>query len=189
VKTEKNINNNKGFTLLEIIIVVSIISIMMLLIVPRITSSLDSRRNNFFILTTVIAKTFDDSFLRERTNFLMLHLYEPMEEDVEIENEICSRTNGVSVVTLNDDGNVIDSTNTRLKYREFPEDLKIEEVVLSTGEKIGLGNVLIPFYPKGYSDNVIIHILVDDEERWSVKIFKLQKEPEIIPEYVDFDES
>ncbi|MCU0822753.1 MAG: hypothetical protein MUC95_09845 [Spirochaetes bacterium] len=52
-----------------------------------------------------------------------------------------------------------------------------------------LGNVLIPFYSKGYSDNVILHILVNDEERWSVRIFKLKKEAEILPDYIDFSKS
>ncbi len=184
----KKINNSKGFTLLEMIIVISIISVMTLLIIPRISRIFDSKRSNFFTLTTVIAKTFDDSFLKDRTNFLMIHLYEPM-EDLEEENGIFSRPNGISVVNMKEDGQFVDSQNKLLRYREFPDSFRIEAVVLSTGEKVGIGNVLIPFYPKGYSDNVILHILVDDEEEWSVRIYKFQKEAEIIPEYIDFSES
>ncbi|MCU0821660.1 MAG: prepilin-type N-terminal cleavage/methylation domain-containing protein, partial [Spirochaetes bacterium] len=59
--------NNRGFTLLEIMVVITIISIMTLLVLPRISRLFDTKRNNFFILTTVIAKTFDDSFLKDRT--------------------------------------------------------------------------------------------------------------------------
>lgn len=158
---------------------------MSLLIIPRISRFFDSKRNNFLTLTTVIAKTFDDSFLKDRTNFLMIHLYEPMEE-LDEENEIFSRTNGISVVTMDREGKFHDSKNRLLKYREFSESFRLEAVVLSTGEKIGTGNVLIPFYPKGYSDNAIIHILVNEEERWSVRIFKLKKEAEIFPDYIDF---
>ena len=180
--------NNRGFTLLEIAIVVTIISIMSLLVLPRISRFFDSKRNNFFLLTTVIAKTFDDSFLKDRTNFLMIHLYEPMSSD-EMENEIFSRKNGVSVVNLDENGKFVDSINKLLRYRDFPDSFKIEEVVLSTGEKVGIGNVLIPFYSKGYSDNVILHILVNDEEKWSVRIFKLKKEAEIFPDYIDFSKS
>ncbi len=181
---KKNLINNKGFTLLEITIVVVIISVLSLLIIPRISSMLDSKRNNFFILTTVMAKTFEDSFTYDRTNFLVIHLHESM--DSEEENEVFSRPNGVSVVTMDDEGKFVDSKNRYLKYKEFPDSFKIEEVILSTGEKVGIGNVMIPYYPKGYSDNVILHILVDDEEQWSVRIFKLRKEAEIFPDYIDF---
>ncbi len=186
---KKSLLNDKGFTLVEIIIVLVIISVMSLLIIPRISNIFDSKRNNFFTLTTIMAKTFDDSFIKDRMNFLMIHLYEPMEEDIEQENEIFSRPNGVSVVILNDEGKFVDSPNKLLKYREFPDSFKIEEVILSTGEKIGIGNVLIPYYPKGYSDNVILHILVNDEEKWSIRIYKLRKEADIFPEYIDFNET
>ncbi len=80
------------------------------------------------------------------------------------------------------------SKNKLLKYREFPESFRIEGVLLSTGEEITIGNVMIPFYPSGRTNDVILHILVDDEEQWSIRIFKLRKEPMIMPEYVKFDD-
>lgn len=179
---------NKGFTLLEIIIVMVIISILGLLIIPRMSGIFNTKRNNFLILTATIAKTFDDSYLSNRQNILIVHLHEPnSDSEEEQESEILSRTNGISVVNLDSKGLLTDSKNKILKYREFPDSFKIEEVLLSTGEPVATGNVLIPFYPEGYSDNVIIHILINDEERWSVRIFKMRKEPEIINGYIDFD--
>lgn len=187
MKTIQNLKDilrqSRGFTLLEIIIVLVIISIMTMLIIPRISNLFDSKRSNFIVLTTIIAKTFDDSFINDRLNFLVLHLYEPLSSD---DVELFSRTNGISVVNLNEDGQFVGSRNRLLKYKAFPDSFKLEEIILSTGEKIGMGNVLIPFYPDGYSDDVIIHILVNDEERWSVRIYKLKKEARIFPEYIDF---
>ena len=116
----------------------------------------------------------------------MIHLHEPM-SDVEDEG-IYSRTNGISVVTLNEQGKLIERKKKLLQYRNFPDSFKIENVVLSTGENIGVGNVLVPFYPDGYSDNVIIHILVNEEEQWSVRIYKLGKEAKIFPDYINFNE-
>jgi prepilin-type N-terminal cleavage/methylation domain-containing protein len=179
------LRGNKGFTLVELIIVVVILSILSLVVAPRITNIFDSRRSNFTILTTIIAKTFDDSFINERLNFLLIHLFEPG-SGTATEGEVFFRNNGVSVVVRNDNGDYIDHPNKLLQYKQFSDSFRIEEIILSTGEKITEGNVLVPFYPAGYSDNVILHILVDDEERWSVKIFKMRKEPEVVPEYIDF---
>jgi prepilin-type N-terminal cleavage/methylation domain-containing protein len=183
------INDNKGFTLLEMIIVIVIVSIMALLIAPRITDILGSRRGNFIILTSMIAKTFDDSFIRGNVNFLVVHLYEPNPElESEANPDIFSRRNGISVVMLDENGKFIDSKNKILQFKEYPESFKIKEVLLSTGEKVTQGNVIIPFYPKGYSDDVILHILVNDEERWSLRIYKLKKEAQIAYNYIDFEE-
>lgn len=185
--TPIKINDDKGFTLLEMIIVMVIISIMALLIAPRLTDILGSRRGNFIILTSIIAKTFDDSFIRDKVNFLIVHLYEPDPDSEPGANaDIFSRRNGVSVVNL-DEGKFIDSKNKLLQFKEYPGSFKIEKVLLATGEKITQGNVIIPFYPKGYSDDVILHILVNDEERWSLRIYKLKKEAQIAYSYIDFE--
>jgi prepilin-type N-terminal cleavage/methylation domain-containing protein len=187
--TRMKINDNKGFTLLEMIIVIVIVSIMALLIAPRITDILGSRRGNFIILTSIIAKTFDDSFIRGNVNFLVVHLYEPNPElDVEANPDIFSRRNGISVVRLDENGKFIDSKNKILQFKEYPESFKIKEVLLSSGEKVTQGNVIIPFYPNGNSDDVILHILVNDEEQWSLRIYKLKKEAQIAYNYIDFDE-
>jgi prepilin-type N-terminal cleavage/methylation domain-containing protein len=181
------INDNKGFTLLEMIIVMVIISIMALLVAPRLTDILGSRRGNFIILTSIIAKTFDDSFIRGNVNFLIVHLNEQDPDSEPGANaDIFSRRNGISVVNL-DEGKFVDSKNKLLQFKEYPSSFKIEKVLLSTGEKITQGNVIIPFYPNGNSDDVIVHILVNDEERWSLRMYKLKKEADIAYNYIDFE--
>lgn len=179
---------NQGFTLIELLIVIVIISIMSLVVIPRISNIFDSKRSNFVILTAMIAKTFDDSFINDRLNFLLIHLYDPM-QDTDLEEEVFSRDNGISIVIRDEKGRFVDNPNKLLQYKEFSGSFKIEEVILSTGEKISSGNVLIPYYPSGYSDNVILHILINDDEQWSVRIYKMRKEPDIFPDYIGFSES
>ncbi|MDY6968465.1 MAG: type II secretion system protein [Spirochaetota bacterium] len=178
--------NDRGFTLIEVLIVIAIISLMSLFVAPRISNFFGSARGSFIILTNMIAKTFDDSFINERLNFMVIHLSEPGEDTGEDKEDIFSHTNGVSVVNLNEEGIFKETSNKLLKYKEFPDYFILEEVLISTGETITNGNVLIPFYPQGYSDNVILHILVNNEERWSVRIYKLQKEAEIFRDYIEF---
>jgi prepilin-type N-terminal cleavage/methylation domain-containing protein len=185
------LKDNRGLTLIEMLIVVTIIAILSMVIVPRISSVFDSRRSNFIILTTMIAKTFDDSFVNDRTNFLLIHLYESMDSSElvssgEEKDAVFSRPNGVSVVVQNENANFTDSPNKLLQYKNFSDSFRVEEVLLSTGVKISAGNVLIPFYPAGQSDNVILHVLVNNEENWSLRIYKLRKEPEIFQGYINF---
>ena len=182
---KKFIFANHGFTLIELLIVISILSVMSLIVAPRISNIFDSKRSNFIILTTMIAKTFDDSFVNGKLNFVLLHLHEPMSTE-EPEDKIFSRDNGISVAVRNNNGSFEDSKNKLLQYKKFSDSFKIEEIILSTGEKVTNGNVLIPFYPDGMSDNVILHIFVNNEENWSVRIYKMRKEPEIFPGYIDF---
>ncbi|MDY6934341.1 MAG: prepilin-type N-terminal cleavage/methylation domain-containing protein [Spirochaetota bacterium] len=186
---QETLKGRDGFTLLEIIIVIVIISVMSMFIAPRMVNYFGSARSHFVVMTTIIAKTFDDSFINDRMNFLVIHLYEPFEESEGEIDELFSRQNGVSVVNFNEKGKFVKSNNKLLGYKGFPESFKIEEVVLSTGEKVHLGNVLIPFYPQGYSDNVILHILVNAEERWSIRIYKLRKEAKVFPDYIEFESS
>lgn len=169
------------------IIVISILSIMALIVAPRISSFMGRDRGNFIILTSMIAKTFDDSFINERTNFLVLHLNERDLETAQFGEEIFSRDNGVSVVNLGRDGRFSDSSNRLLKYQGFSSSFRLEEVLLQNRETVRQGNVLIPFYPGGFSDNAILHIMVGGDRKWSVRIYKMKKEAEIFPEYIGFD--
>jgi prepilin-type N-terminal cleavage/methylation domain-containing protein len=184
---KKIFSANHGFTLIELLIVISIISLMSLIVAPRMSNIFDSKRSNFIILTAMIAKTFDDSFVNDRMNFVLLHLYEPMSINDTVD-KVFSRKNGISVVVRNETGNFEDNKNKLLQYKPFSDSFKIQEILLSTGEKITTGNVLIPFYPGGQSDNVILHILVNDNENWSLKIYKMRKEPGIFQGYINFSD-
>ncbi len=179
--------DSRGFTLIEIIVVVSIISILFLLVTPRLARFMNNESDNFALFTGIIAKTFDDSFLHDRVNYLVIHLNEPDPEDADNENEIFQRSNGVSVATL-EKGKFVDSDNKLLRHRSFPGSFLMEEVLLRGDRKISRGNALVPYYPQGYSDDIIVHVLVNDEEQWSVRIYKNFKEPKVQKGYVTFED-
>ncbi len=184
---KKIFSGKEGLTLIELLIVISILSVMSLIVAPRLSNIFDSKRSNFLILASMIAKTFDDSMINDRTNFLLIHLYEPMSIN-ETGEKVFSRKNGISVVVRNEEGGFEDSKNKLLQFKQFSDSFKIERILLSTGEKITTGNVLIPFYPGGQSDNAVLHILINDQENWSLRIFKMRKEPEIYQGNISFAE-
>jgi len=184
-------NNNEGFTLIEILIVIIILSIMMLAVVPRMTAFFNNERENTAITTALIVKTFDDSLLNENINYLSIHLYAPWRQEEQPPDsesaDVYSRRNAISVLRLVD-GKFTQHKKNILKPRVFPDSFRFEEVVLSTGEVIKNGNVLVPFYPAGFSDNIILHILLNDSDKISIKIRKFLREPLVVNGYAEFDE-
>ncbi|OHD69064.1 MAG: hypothetical protein A2W19_17590 [Spirochaetes bacterium RBG_16_49_21] len=179
--------DSSGFTLIEMAIVIVVLSILFLIVTPRISRVINSERDSFAIFTGMIAKTFDDSFLHNKINYLVVHLQSPNAEETELNKDILNRHNAVSVINIIK-GSFVENKRKSLKWREFPPDkFLIEEVLLANGEKLTGGNAWIPFYPQGYSDNVIIHILVKGEFKRSIKINKHIKEPQVIDGYASFE--
>lgn len=178
-----------GFTLLELMIVLAILSIMSLIVLPRVSSIGREQKDNLLIVKGIIAKTFDDAYLNGNINFLTVHLMTPGElSNDSLDESYSERNNAISILQIDKNGVFKDNPNKILKSRKFSENFKLEEVLFENGEKIGLGNVLIPFYPQGYSDNIIIHILVNDQDKWSIKIDKFQRDVKIVNDYITFSD-
>lgn len=178
--------DNRGFTLVEIVVVIAIVAVLFMIAAPRVTRVFSSQRENFAIFTGMIVKTFDDAFLHNRTNYLTLHLQSPDPEDSLGQADVFNRSNGISVLNIVD-GEFVDSKLRSLRFKSFSEAFQLEEVILSNGEKLRNGNVMIPFYPQGYSDNAIVHVLVNGDQQWSVKIDKHMKEPRVLEGWITYE--
>ena len=175
-----------GFTLVELLVVITLLSIVGVVIMPRVSGFLGADRGNMIALSSIITKTFDESFLKKKTCFLALHLNGPSAKPREDKNPVFERQNGVSVLILGENGSLEESKTRALAFKKFPSGFTLDEVILSTGEKVTGGTVLIPFYPEGNSDDAIIHV-TSGSDRFSVIIYKMRKEPRVTGDYVDFD--
>lgn len=182
--------NNEGFTLIEVLVVIALLAIMSAAALPRLTSFFNTAGENTAIATTLIVRAFDDAFIHDSINYLAVHLAAPPEEEEtdDASKEIFTRRNAISVLKLKD-GVFVDSSRQILKSRQFPDSFRIEQAILSSGELVTSGSVLVPFYPAGYSDNVLLHVLINNQRRISIKIRKYMKEPEVIEDYIAFNDA
>ncbi len=179
-------HNSGGFTLIEMVVVIAVISILAMIAVPRVTKVFSTQRQNFAIFTGMIAATFDDAFLKNRTDFLTIYLTAPDPDDALAQKDVFNRKNGIGVLNYIGD-EFVDTRRKALSFKEFPQSFLIEGVVTPSGDTITNGNVMIPFYPQGYSNNYIIHVLVNGEQKWSIRIDKHLKEPKVIEGYASLE--
>jgi hypothetical protein len=170
--------------MIEILTVVAILGIISAAVVPQL-GILQSGKRNLKIFTTIITKVFDDSYLNGRINYMAVHLNDSKQDKSELANKIFSRKNGLSVLNISND-QFIENKRDIFKFRNFPNSFLVEEVVLSSREKISMGSVLIPFHTDGSSDNVIIHVKIDGDQKYSIKLNKYMKEPIVVPGYITF---
>jgi prepilin-type N-terminal cleavage/methylation domain-containing protein len=188
---KKSLKNDAGFTLIEIMVVVAIIATMTALIIPRVSTIFNKNQEAFAITTGLIVRTFDDSFLKSKINFLAIYLnrQDPLKIEAipKEQREIFNHSNALAVLELQG-SRFVPSSRKMFKVRDFPKSFIFEKVLFASGNSIDEGIALIPFSPNGSSQNVIIHVLVNDTDRWSIKIDKFKREPTVIPGFIDFED-
>ncbi|TAL31356.1 MAG: type II secretion system protein [Spirochaetes bacterium] len=181
------LSGREGFTLVELIIVISILSVMAMVVAPRIANFMNAERSGLIVVRALISKAFDDAFVKGRTNYVVFHLYERDMELSKFNEGVFERKNAISVLNLSPEGKFTDSPQRLLRFHEFSDAFRIEEVLFAGGQVVRRGNVLVPFHPAGYSDDVIVHVLVNGTDQRSVRISKFLKEPSIEQGYARYE--
>jgi prepilin-type N-terminal cleavage/methylation domain-containing protein len=177
----------EGFTLIELIVVISIFAVMAMIVAPRIGNYINAERSGLIVIRAVLSKAFDDAFVNGRTNYAVFHLYERDMELSKFNEGVFNRSNAISVLVLGSDGTFQDSPHRLLKHHTFPDSFRLEEVVFSGGQTVRRGNVLVPFYPGGSSDDVVLHVLVNGTEQRTVRMYKFLKDPSVEQGYTAYE--
>jgi prepilin-type N-terminal cleavage/methylation domain-containing protein len=163
---------NSGFTLIEIVTVLALISITLLIAVPRIPSTLfidETKKTSRWIITKV--QILKDRAAREQKRYA-LHI------DMSIKK-----------MWITHDG-MSDEERLAAEQNGFklPPNLRIIDVEFSNNKIISSGQTEISFYPKGYSDQAVIH-LENKEEKISFRIEPFLSTVKIFEEYVSLQDA
>lgn len=139
-------------------VVMAIITIMSVVALPKITGFLGDKRKETTLLKAYVEAVTDDSFVRNKTNYLCINLSKPGSKNADLFDDRYNDTNIVNVYELKE-GRFIHNTNKVLKDRGFSSSFILDEVILEGGKVISSGNVLIPFYSDGTSTGFILKII------------------------------
>jgi len=160
-------NNNKAFTLIELIVVISLISILLAFAVPRLEISLFSdqkRKVSSWILLNV--KSLKENALRTQTLYVLA---------IDFENNVMWSAQAP-----------ITEETQKINEYKLPGGYSFMDVVLSDNEKVRQEIAIINFYPKGYSDRAVIHVEDGRDNRYSYLIEPFLPHVKIKDEYIEF---
>jgi len=162
------LNDNKGFTLIELMVVMAILVIMSVISLPKISGMLGNDRKESSILKSYLEAVTDDSFVHRKTNYLCIHLSKPGDKNSELFDDKYNDNNILNVYELNN-GKFIPNKNNVLKERGFSSSFILDEVKLDGGKIITSGNVLIPYYSDGTSAAFILKVISGDSKYYFIK--------------------
>jgi prepilin-type N-terminal cleavage/methylation domain-containing protein len=156
-----------GYTLFELIVVMALISITMVFAVPKVRDTIfvDNQRQLALWLTGEIAQLKKQTLMQKKIQ--ILHL------DID-QNRLWVTTADMPVDL---------QEKAQEKAAPFLEGTNLIAVEYPLAGKISSGTALIHFYPKGYSDNAIIHVATGDQTNLS---FHIEPFLSTVPVYDDF---
>lgn len=150
-------STNSGFTMIELLIVMAIMSLMALVAAPRISAFLGNERQESGLLSAYITAASDDALVSGRTNYLCITLAVPDDRSKELFREKTFSPNSISVYLL-DEMKLVQNSHRILEKRIFSGSFALKAVYLEGSEAISRGDVIIPFYPDGSSENFTIEV-------------------------------
>jgi prepilin-type N-terminal cleavage/methylation domain-containing protein len=160
----------KGFTLIELIVVIALFGIVMLTAVPNVRHLLtdETRKVSQWILLQVpLLKT------RAMSEKTMYTLHADMDDNT---------------IWISHGYMTEDEMAAAKDYGRFLGDsVYLLDVEYDNGDVVDAGDAAIRFYPKGYSDRVILHLEEDSGDRRSFFIEPFLRQVDIAEGYVEFE--
>lgn len=142
------LRNPNGFTLIELIVVMTIIGTVFFFTIPRFRNTLFLNPENKvsrYVIETI--KTLKENAFREQKRYTL---------------HVGLDTNTLWVSDESMEAEAVEQA-AQQAY-QLPEEIRLVDVEFPDGEKIASDRADIFFYPRGYSDKVLIHLETDDNE-------------------------
>lgn len=165
--------SERGFTLIELAIVVLIIAIVTRFALPQLRSltaaelTASTRR-----LANVTHYLYEEAALRG----IVLSLY----FDFDRQEYWVARVE-------DDTGLPVEDEDLLARRVRLPADVRLADVVVPGVGKISSGSVPTRFYPEGYADQSVIHLVDSGGHAYTVRIDPIRGRGEVFDGYQDFE--
>lgn len=163
--------NQKGFTLIELVVVVTLIVMMLGLTLPQIRNTLLSDTLKRTTLRMVgMVKSLKDEAVREQRTY-GLHL------------DMTRQRYWIAFDTMTE----AEQTLSREEAEKLPPDVQILDVWFKDEGKVSEGEAVILFLKKGYVQPSAIHLGDDEGRRFTILLSPFGGKVKVIEKYVEFE--
>ncbi len=180
------LKNRQAFTLIEVIVVISLMGVMLFFAAPRMDGFLlqdESRQVSKWIVLN--AADLKNKSVQEQKTFIL---------NIDLDGnrfQIIDASTGPSEEAMAD--GFVDETmdgefsgENAGKSFELPQGYQLNQVLFSDDRRVSNGVAAVVFYPRGYSDRVIIHITDRQNRRTSYAIEAFLPHVKIHDDHIQF---
>jgi prepilin-type N-terminal cleavage/methylation domain-containing protein len=161
----------RGFTLLELMVVMLLISIVLAIALPKFGGGAFQdpvKKLSRWMINTV--KTLRSAAIqKQKTQGLVI--------------DLSNRRMWLVNDAMDEEAMQAAASN---KARTLPDAIRYMDVQFPQQERITTGTAEIRFYPAGYSDQVLIHLETDDDEKVTYLVEPLLPKVKIFDEWIEF---
>ncbi len=167
-----NFKQSAGFTLIEILAVISLISITLFVVLPHFPTAIltDSTKKTADYINLQAKKLRADAIQNQQTYIMFIDISA---------NRIWVYSNQTEAEAALEE--------SKVPIFELPEDLNIMDVEFPGKLPVSSGEAQIYFYKKGYSDMAAIHVITDDNEKYSFMIEPFLQSMKTVDGYVSYE--
>lgn len=161
----------QGFTLIELMVVMLLISIVLTIAIPKFGGGAFQdpvKKLSRWMITTV--RTLRSAAIQQqKTQGLVI--------------DLSNRRMWIVNETMDEAAAQAAASNKALS---LPDAIQYMDVQFPEQERISSGTAEVRFYPAGYSDQVLIHLETDDDEKLTYLVEPLLPKVKIFDEWIEF---
>ncbi len=159
-----------GFTLIELMVVMLLISIVLAVAIPKFDGGAfqDPVKKLSRWMINTVRSLRSAAIQKQKVQGLMIDL------------------SNNRMWLVNDEMDELALAAASDKALKLPDTIRIKEVQFPHQESITSGTTEVYFYPAGYSDQVLIHLEADQNERFTYLVEPLLPKVKFVDEWVEY---
>lgn len=158
-----------GFTLIELMVVMMMVTIILAVAIPRFDGGV------FQDPTKAVARRMINTVRSLRSKAVQHQQLQSLVVDLD------SQRFWMANIAMDEQA----IAAAEEKAYTLPETVRFMEILFRNRDPVTAGKTTIHFYPAGYSDHAVIHLLNDDRDRFSFVVEPLLSKVKFLEEWID----